>query len=318
VVRRSVPESLSSFLSRVVQYQARVYAYGPFLLTDKYPPFMLDDEYAVNVTTNPGRFNRAAVLFRLFLLIPGGIVSYLALIGAGIVGVVGWLLTLIMGRQPTPLFEANAAVLRYQTRFQAFAYMLTAEQPKGLRGDPPGSGPPIAALVDDATPDLPARPVLSRLVLSGAAKSLIVLFFVAAIVGYGGSVVFTVMNATKTAAAYRDLHSSHERLHAATDRFNVAAQNCAVSGGIECLHAADENLARAFDNFADDVQAISFPASIDASQLIADAHGCSSALRRMGAATDPTAYGAALRDYQQSATDFDKDYNELSFSAQYD
>jgi hypothetical protein len=224
-----------------------------------------------------------------------------------------------MGRQPTPLFEANAAVLRYQTRFQAFAYMLTAEQPKGLRGDPPGSGPPISAAVDEgAPPDLPARPLLTRLVLSGAAKSLIVLFFVAAIVGYGGSVVFTVMNATKTAAAYRDLDSSHDQLRVATDRFNVAAQNCAVSGGIECLHAADENLARAFDNFADDVQRIRFPASIDASQLIADAHGCSSALRRMGAATDPATYGAALRDYQKAATDFDKDYDDVSFSAQYD
>src|SRR6185312_13176690 len=50
-------------------------AYLP-LLTDVYPPFSLDDaDYPVRVAVQPGRLNRLAVLFRLFLLIPCWIVQ---------------------------------------------------------------------------------------------------------------------------------------------------------------------------------------------------------------------------------------------------
>jgi hypothetical protein len=45
-----------------------------------------------------------------------------------------WLIVLILGRMPEPLF-ATAAIARYSMRFQAYWLMLTPAYPKRLFGD---------------------------------------------------------------------------------------------------------------------------------------------------------------------------------------
>jgi hypothetical protein len=312
---RRVPSGIADFLSRVLQYQIRVYGYAYFLLTDVYPPFALEPtDYAINVETNPGEFSRAAVFFRLVLLVPGYFVSFLTLVGAQIAMTVGWLITLILGRLPTPLWEANAAVLRYQARFFAFAELLTAEQPAKLFGDKPS---PSGADVSLGDPDLPERPRILRLVLSKAARRLVVVFIVLTVVIYGGLFTVAAIFGAKASEAYRKLDDSHERLGIAVTSFGTDTQRCNFGGGLECLHAADSALADAFDQFATEVEAIEFPASIDTSLLVVDARDCADALRHMAQANDQDAYGRGLREYTSAAQRFDDDYADVSFDAEY-
>src|SRR5215472_11852918 len=49
-----------------------------------------------------------------------------------------WLIVLIRGRMPRPLYEAIAACLRYWARMKGYWYMLTDVYPSGLFGDPAG------------------------------------------------------------------------------------------------------------------------------------------------------------------------------------
>ena len=309
-----VPEGMGNFLGDVVQYQTRLQGYM-FLLTDQYPPFALgDSEYAIDVRTNPGRLNRASVFFRLILMVPGEIVSVLVTVGAGVAGVFGWLLAIILGRLPTPLWEANAAVLRYSTRFQSFTYLLTAEQPKALFGDKPA---PAAEAPAFGEPDLPQRPRIIRLVLSKAARRVLVTFIVLTVVFQGGFFTVAAIVSAKTAVAYNKLDDAHTRLGIDVHTFASDTQKCAISGGLACLHSADSALADAFDRFGTDVQAINFPASIDASPLVGDARDCATALRHMAEANDQTSYGTAFGEYSRAATTFDKDYNNVAYDAQY-
>lgn len=132
-----LPRGLARFLGQYVEYATRVTAYAFYLLTDRYPPFSLTEgNYAVSVEVAPGRLNRAAVFFRVILMIPAYIVSVLLQYGVELAGVFIWLIVLVAGRMPTSLFEALAAILRYQVRFQAYSLLLTADYPSGLFGDP--------------------------------------------------------------------------------------------------------------------------------------------------------------------------------------
>ena len=132
-----LPNGLARFLSQYVQYSTRVSAYTFYLLTDRYPPFSLTDaNYAVSVELAPGRLNRAAVFFRLILIIPAYIVATILQYGLQLAAVFIWLIVLVAGQMPTSLFEALAAVLRYQTRVQSYYLLVTADYPSGLFGDP--------------------------------------------------------------------------------------------------------------------------------------------------------------------------------------
>ncbi|CAM5646603.1 hypothetical protein SBADM41S_09178 [Streptomyces badius] len=74
---------------------------------------------------------------------------------------------------PRPLFEATAATLRYRMRFSAYVMMLTPAYPKGLFGDDALAVPPEQA-----------RSATRPLILSSAAKWLVVLFLVLGLAGH--------------------------------------------------------------------------------------------------------------------------------------
>jgi hypothetical protein len=132
-----LPRGLARFLGQYLQYSTRVSGYAFYLLTDRYPPFSLTDAgYAISVDLAPGRLNRAAVFFRIILMLPAALLANILQSGLEIAGVFIWLIVLVSGRLPTSLFEALAVVLRYVTRLQAFGLLLTADYPSGLFGDP--------------------------------------------------------------------------------------------------------------------------------------------------------------------------------------
>ncbi|MFD0267307.1 DUF4389 domain-containing protein [Streptomyces sp. NPDC127106] len=163
LVQGRLPHGIADFLGDYLAYATRVTA-SAMLLVDQYPPFALAAPgYPVQIELRPGELNRLAVLFRLILMIPAAIVSWLLQYGWAAICWVFWLITLVLGRMPQPIFEASAAVLRFRMRFLAYAMMLTSAYPKRLFGDPE----PRAAVSG-------TRP----LVLGTGAKVLVVVFLV--------------------------------------------------------------------------------------------------------------------------------------------
>ncbi|MHA5051937.1 DUF4389 domain-containing protein [Streptomyces sp. SD15] len=160
-----LPEPIASFLTGYLAYATRVTAYA-MLLVDTYPPFaFLAADHPVQIEIHPGKLNRLAVLFLIILLIPAYILACLVIYGWFVVCPILWLLVLILGRMPRPLFEATAATARYGMRLNGYVMMLTSAYPKRLFGDEPNS---------TEQPHSATRPLL----LSDAGKALVVLFIV--------------------------------------------------------------------------------------------------------------------------------------------
>ena len=142
-----LPDYAASFLAGFQRWEVGTYAYL-LLLTDRYPFGSLDADYPVSVTLSPGRLNRAAVFFRMILIIPASLVAAVLMYGLGpILMIPTWLIVLIGGRMPQPLYQAIAASVRYWARMKAYWYLLTDVYPAGLFGDGPepapgGYGPP--------------------------------------------------------------------------------------------------------------------------------------------------------------------------------
>lgn len=167
LVMGRLPGPIASFLCGFIGYETRVTA-SQMLLVDRYPPFALKPpaDYPVRVGLRPGRLNRLAVLFRIVLIIPALVVQALAWAGWFAVSFVLWLIVLIAGRMPEPLFEATAAIVRYRMRFMAYGLLVTSAYPKGLFGD--------ADTWEAGTDRTATRPLL----ISGLGRGLIALFLV--------------------------------------------------------------------------------------------------------------------------------------------
>ncbi|MGK4579987.1 DUF4389 domain-containing protein [Kitasatospora sp. HPMI-4] len=168
-----LPGPVHRFLAGYLGYSTRVDA-STMLLVDRYPPFTLDapPDYPVQLGLRAGPLNRLAVFFRLLLVIPAAVVASLVTSGWYILAFFFWLLVLVLGRMPRPLFEATAATLRFGMRLRAYLLLLTSAYPKRLFGDQPPVHAPQGA--HSAT-----RPLL----LGGPAKFLVTLFLVLGLTG---------------------------------------------------------------------------------------------------------------------------------------
>ena len=111
-----LPEWAYTFMSGLIRWGVRVQAYY-FLLTDRYPPFSFDDaDYTVRIVfPPPGELNRLAVLFRFFLAIPAAVFQQIVYYGLTLpLLLVVWVIVLVSGQMPQPLYTAYSALLRYQ------------------------------------------------------------------------------------------------------------------------------------------------------------------------------------------------------------
>jgi Domain of unknown function (DUF4389) len=165
-----LPGFAARYLGGFLAYSTRVLAYA-MLLVDRYPPFAMHaPEHPVQIELRPGHLNRPAVFFRLILMIPALIVQSVAAAGWWACSVLCWLVVLILGRNPQPLFQATAAILRYVMRYDAYMLLLTSAYPKRLFGD--GSSRDLDAAQGEA------RSATRPLVLTGGAKGLIIAFMI--------------------------------------------------------------------------------------------------------------------------------------------
>jgi hypothetical protein len=176
------------YLSAYLGYSARVESYE-MLLVDKYPPFSLRArDHPVRIEVHPGQLNRLAVFFRIVLAIPAGIIQGVLLAGWGALSFLCWLVVLILGRMPRPLFEAIAAVERYSLRYEAYMMMLTPAYPKRLFGDGRDrSWDRDRDRGEDVVPGEPRTSATRPLRISSAGMALLVLFIVVGALTYFGS-----------------------------------------------------------------------------------------------------------------------------------
>jgi hypothetical protein len=91
-------------------------------------------EYEADFNPHP---SRATTFFRLILIIPWLIVGYVYIILSAFTHLFAWVAVVILGRYPQWLYNFNSGVIRYLTRFNAFAYLQTdAWPPFGISDDP--------------------------------------------------------------------------------------------------------------------------------------------------------------------------------------
>lgn len=127
-----VPVGLYNFLGYVTAYVLRAASYLA-LLTDRWPSVSSGDPYPVAIRyPGPERLNRAAVVFRLILIVPAYIVN--GVVNSGLTALLFpfWLILLVLGRSPEPVFDAASAATRYQTRVTAYLFLLTSAYPTAL------------------------------------------------------------------------------------------------------------------------------------------------------------------------------------------
>ena len=164
-----LPEPIARYLCHLTRYATRVNAYLCFL-TDRYPPFEFTAaDYPVQVELAPGRLNRLAVLFRLFLVIPG-----LDPVQPGLWWLPGGELCHLAGGpggRPGPHFAVCCHHCRapLQPAHDAYTWLITAAYPWGLFGDQPG--PPLRA-ASLGPVDAPLQVVPSATTLASAPEGL--------------------------------------------------------------------------------------------------------------------------------------------------
>jgi hypothetical protein len=336
-----LPAFAADYLAGFVRWQTRVFGYV-ILLTDAYPPFTLEDaDYPIRVAVRPGRLNRLAVLFRFFLLIPAWIVQAVVSYGAfTIVQFVSWLIVLITGRMPDALYQALAAVLRFQTRVFGFTLMLTSVYPFGLYGDArpagstgaePGYGDPEAGATQQLEyGQLPAygqagygQPGYGAagtgatswwLVLSGAAKKLVTVFIVLGVLfAIGQGVVqATVTGKALTAAEARSrLQTDLNPLNATLSSYSSQVQACQTNA---CVSALNHSLAGAFSTFASQVGDIKMPsgqASANAATLASASSHVASIYAALAKATSASQYQSIAAGLPQAVAQINSDYTAL-------
>ena len=309
-----LPAFAADFLVGYLRWQTRVSAYA-FLLTGDYPPFSLADaDYPARVAVQPGRLNRLAVLFRIFLLIPCGIVQAILSYGAlTIFQLVSWVITLITGRLPDPVYQAMAAVLRYQARTLGFAWMLTSAYPAALFGDERGYGvQPGQDVRDD--PEMSWR-------LSAAARKLIVGFLVLGVLivagagtGIGISVGSSAASNVNTLNATNQLVSVITPVSNAVN--NYAANVKACKGQLACVEGIDRKVSTTFSTFAKQLAVIKMPTaktrSLNAT-LIASVTRTGALYAKLATAPSATKYisEASASDLQTALNQTNQDYANL-------
>jgi hypothetical protein len=162
LVTAHVPRGIHNVSTNVIRYQTRVLGYA-FLLTDEYPPFSFDGaDYPVRFVVGSHRLNRVAVLFRAVLVVPAYIVNSVILAGAAFAGVVLWIVVLVLGRVPVPLFDCWALIVRYSARYTAYFALATAAYPAGLVNEPTPQWDDDVVTTDGLAADVPQPPRISR------------------------------------------------------------------------------------------------------------------------------------------------------------
>jgi hypothetical protein len=272
------------------------------LLTDRFPPF--DTEHVPDYPAHLAvpyatRMSRAAVFFRIILVIPAYLLSSVLGFGYAVIAFFMWVVTLCTGWLPVPVHDAYRAILRYQTRLSAYMLLLVPTYPGQLFGDgEPGVAPEASVVA------VPPAPIWS-LFLGKGARRVLVLVIVLGVPLYIGSVVLRV-----TVQNHSGLVQQNNALANGLDQFVVSSNDCRTNPDpVTCQEDADGVLSHVLQNFVDNMQgtnAFGVSQSVIV-QVIADADNAETVTTALANA-GPTAV-----DYQNVyvRTDADKVLTQL-------
>jgi Domain of unknown function (DUF4389) len=309
-----LPRWANGLLTGYLRWSTRVSAYAYFL-TDEYPPFDSEDaNYPVRLLTKPTRLNRAAVFFRLFLMLPAAVVAAGAGAGLAILSPIAWVITLVTGRMPTAWHQAFGVIIRFAARYSGYAYMVTPEYPRGLYGD---------------KPDQAAQPFDPwRLVVSRGAKVIVTAALVLGLAGFAGYIglfAYLAANAANStqaqAQAYVALRGDYDTLNAVFENFQTQSQKCA--GQISCITGQDEQVADALSGFRGAIQHAGAPSAYSAQvqTVSADAGSVAADFNQLATAQSSSQYQSIVSglsvqaDLNQFLTTFSALLNNLNYGS---
>lgn len=144
------PEGMYNFVGGVLRFTQRVNGFM-FLQTDAWPSFGLKDEptYPIRINFAPpaARQSRMKTLFRLILLIPIMVMSYIIGFILQAVSVLAWVTIVFRGYQPAAVHNALAYTMSWTTRASAYSQLMRDEYPPvgdeiPVEVDPPAGGLP--------------------------------------------------------------------------------------------------------------------------------------------------------------------------------
>ena len=265
LVSGRVPNFVRSIVTVYLRLALRLEAYQ-FLLTDRFPPFSADDvpEYQANLAVPPAtKLRRAAVFFRLVLVIPAAIAVRIVGLGVYVVLFFMWFVVLITGWLPKPVHEAAQAFIRYEIRLLGYFNLLVPTYPGELFGDLapptpillPGSDK-VGTYVEAPTavpppPPPPPTPTPTpqpwKLILSMGAKRLLL---VTIALGIAATIGLSVI---ETAAGnHENLVQVNNQLVSDLDQFSTTAKSCQ---DVSCLEQADGELSQRLGDFVNAIEA---------------------------------------------------------------
>jgi hypothetical protein len=137
VITGKIPEGIQGLIVAALRYGVRTQTYMLFLRPE-YPPFAFDTAFADPGTDPRARFdivpeiegrNRLTIFFRGLLLIPHMIMFLLLGIAMYVVVIIAWFAVIILGRWPSGLESFAVGFLRWTSRFNAYANLLTDKYP---------------------------------------------------------------------------------------------------------------------------------------------------------------------------------------------
>jgi hypothetical protein len=121
--------AIRRFTRYYLRWRVRSLAYL-MLLEDQYPPFGDAPYPAMLTVVDPERpRNRLTVGFRFFLAIPHLFVLIFVMFAWWVSAFVAWLLILMTGNLPEPLYTFGVGAMRWLIRVEAYMLLLTDEYP---------------------------------------------------------------------------------------------------------------------------------------------------------------------------------------------
>jgi hypothetical protein len=129
IFRQRYPRWWFDFSRELARFSYRVGAYL-FLLTDQYPS--TEDEQAIHLEINypdvKRDLNRWMPIVKWLLAIPHYIVLFFLGIGALLAWLCAWVVILVTGQYPRPLFDYVVGVGRWALRVEAYAVLLVTDE----------------------------------------------------------------------------------------------------------------------------------------------------------------------------------------------
>jgi hypothetical protein len=130
LIKGRSPQRMHRWLVRYLRYTVYVYSYL-YVLANPYPPFNGEERsYPVDLHVEglDGQ-RRLITAFRLILVIPAFVLSWVLGQVLQVLAVLNWLIAIFIGRVPRGIEQLGLYCLRYQTQVYAYVLVITDRYP---------------------------------------------------------------------------------------------------------------------------------------------------------------------------------------------